>query len=993
MSAHRKVWRSLTQNCASMADARTWPAVYTIPAHVPFADALAGRLLADHAGDLLELARARIFVPNRRAARSVADAFLRASGVGLLLPRLQALGDIDSLEDSAVLSADIDAALPPAVAEFDRLMALAPLISAWGQKTRGLTFSDAEVLKYARELARQIDQFDYAGVDISAVRALAAEGYAAHWQQILEFLDIIFVHARGAWAFADQIGPAARRVQAIGMLAAAWRENPPQGKIIVAGSTGTIPAVADLMQVIARLPHGAVVLPALDVDLPQAAWEALGPGHAQFALKQLLDKLDVNRSEIDPWWQAAPASAPPARTAFVNAALWPAAQTSAWADVKLDGALPGVAMLEAATDIEEARAIALHVRDKLQTPAQTIAIVTADRALARRIAAALLRFDIVVDDSAGVPLAQTLPAVFLRQLARAAVSDLLPIDVLALLKHPLCTGGMLRADWLARVRLLDKAVLRGPRPAPGLAGLRQASHRHPLALDLCAQLEPIAPLNAAVRAGKIPALELLHAHLAAAEALAADDADSGTDRLWRGEAGNMLSQLLGDLAAALTPDVLIDGAGYADWFEELLSGKVVRPQFGKHPRVDLLSPIEARLQRADVMILAGLNEQSWPPAPQVDPFFADHMREKLGLPTSEFRLGQSAHDFAQSLGAKTVLLTRAQKTGGQPALASRFWQRLEALAGGSIARADETLLLARALDMSAAQPVAEPLPTPPVAARPGKISVSDMSLWRQNPYAFYAKKILALKPLDEIDQDPGPLERGSMVHKALELFFKRPHGARTRAAFLADGEAAFADVMDRPFLRAFWWPRFLVLADAVLADTQLMVGPEIDILAEVTGIQKLSIPGHDLMIEGRADRIDIGPDGRGIIYDYKGGGLPSVAQIYYARTPQMALLALIGEGRGFGDGDNIRKFTVDNLQYVRTTGKLPEPVQIESLRGKKQWKEIPALLDRTLDILQRWTQLFENPRQPYKYLQSPDKGPGHDYALLARLDEWRGRTP
>jgi ATP-dependent helicase/nuclease subunit B len=741
-----------------------------------------------------------------------------------------------------------------------------------------------------------------------------------------------------------------------------------------------------------------VVLPALDLSLDEESWQNLAPSHAQYALKQLLERMKISRAEVLPWPSDMVPTAPAARSSAVNAALWPALRTAGWRHVEIEtSAFRDVQFLEAASDTEEARAIALHVRAHLETPAKTIAIVTADRALARRISSALSRFDIAVDDSAGSDLAKTSAAVLLLQLARVAANGLLPVDLLALLKHPLCTAGLGRAPWLERVRLLDAEVLRGIRPASGLQGLQlaiAAAFKYPLKTESNTLVSDLHERLTRCAAGffdlmqqtHVRAQDLLQAHIAAAEMLASSDIVAGDVLLWRGDAGDLLAQTVRDLAAALPPDMELATDSYAMWFEEVLAGKVVRPRYGRHPRVSLLSPIEARLQREDVMILAGLNEGTWPPAPEVDPFLADHMREKLGLPTSEFRLGQSAHDFAQSLGAKEVLLTRSQKSGGAPTLASRFWLRLSALCGDAIAPADTLLAQTRALDQTPLRPAAAPMPVPPQAARPPEIYVSDMTLWRQNPYAFYARRFLNLTPLDDIDADPGPQQRGIALHTALEHFFKREAPKRTLANLLADGEAAFADMMDRPLLRAFWWPRFVTLAKAVVADEKLMVPADVKIHVEKTGGWDMPTT-FPLTIKGRADRIDEQPDKKLVIYDYKSGGTPSGEEVRYARQPQMALLALIAQAGSFSD---IAKHEVAALKYVLLKGRLPEPLELKEL-VKKNWSDVSALTALTADILTRWVNLFDVDRQPYRFLQIPDRKPGHEYDHLARVSEWRGR--
>lgn len=985
----------------------THPAVYTIPLHLPFAETLAGKLLLDATGNPLDLARTRILVPNRRAARALADAFLRLSNGGLLLPRLQPLGDVDALDDIGLLSAGLEATTAPAVSTYERLVILSPLVEKWGLRALGRDFSAAETLRYARELARQIDQFDYAGIDYLALEKLLPEGYAHHWQQTLSFLDIVLRQASSIWAADGKINPAARRVQILQALTAQWSHVPPAERIIVAGSTGSIPAVAALMSVIARMPGGAIVLPSLDTSLDDDSWKSLLPNHAQYALKLLLDKISVARNDVVAWPVVEHADAlskvPATRTEWINTALWPPARTTGWQHVSTPAdVINAISLVEAKTDAEEARAISVFVRDRLRQPGKTIAIVTSDRVLAQRIAAALTRYAINVDDSAGMPLAQTTPAAFLRQLAHAGANAMAPVDLLALLKHPLCTGGLARKTWLERTRLIDRHVLRGLRPAPGLDGLKTAARNAfssssaslvaENATDLIDRLQnSCGDFLAAFSAEHCAARDLLDAHIAAAQNLATTDTEDGAHRLWRGDAGELLAQTLRDIIAAVPATFRISTADYPAWLDELFGGQVVRPRFGKHPRVKLLSPIEARLQRADVMVLAGLNEGSWPPAAQVDPFLADHMREKLGLPTSEFRLGQAAHDFALAMGAEKILLTRAQKSQGTPALASRFWLRVRALAGDALKPATDILAITRALDERPLTPCAKPMPRPPLAARPEKLSVSGVAQWRQNPYAFYARKILGLSPLDQIDLDVGPLDRGNTLHKALELFFKRQHAERHLSALLDDGETAFADILTRPMVRAMWWPRFQELATALIA-SELMVEPDVQTLTEISGAWTVPDMKRPLIIEGRADRIDIAADGTASIYDYKSGGTATKKQLVYARLPQMALLALMARDGTLKDHAPLDP---QALAYIKISGRLPDPLILEKIEPGKQkplWTDLPDLMARTAAILQQWCGMFENEMQAYPFLQVPKEMPGHDYDYLARVAEWQGRS-
>jgi ATP-dependent helicase/nuclease subunit B len=964
------------------------PRVYTLPPHVAFADAIAKHFL-DHtnADDPLALARTQILLPNQRGARALSDAFLRASVGALLLPRLAPIGDTDDIEDMALLGPDADLSLPPAIDPLDRLLALTPLVEKWGAQTRGRAFSAAEALRYARALAQVIDQFDYAQVDPSALGELVGGDLAVHWQQTRQFLDIIFDYWPAELKRRGLMNPAARRVMLLGQLAERWRETPPLRPVLIAGSTGTIPVVAQLMQVTARLSQGAVLLPGLDRDLPEDAWSTLAKSHPQYALKQALERMGVNRAEVMDWPHAAPGRQAAARTAFTHRALWPPELTAAWRDSPA-GEIGSMTFMEAASDTQEAMAIALVVREALETPEQRIAVVTGDRPLARRIAAHLRRYGITIDDSAGQSLSLTPPAVFLRQLALCAQTGCAPLELLALLKHPLCQAGGARRNWLRGVRILDARVLRGLRPAAGITGLENAmaaQRQDPrgggsAALDLVGPViatlkAALGPLEDLAEESAVPARDSIDAHLTALAALAGDD-------LWRGAAGSALAIFLDTLHSALPETFQLSPDDFPAWLDALLAPEVIRPRFGRHPRVALLSPIEARLQQSDVVILAGLNEGSWPPTASTDPFLADHMRSSLGLPTSEFRLGQAAHDFAQGLGAPTVFLSRARKSNDAPTLASRLWLRALACRDDDVGTAGP-IALAQLLDVPLhVRPCLAPRPTAPKSAWPTTVSVSDMALWRQNPFAYHAKKILKLKPLDDLDADPGAADRGTMLHAALEYFFKLAPEQRARDAFMNIGAEVFAPILARPLVRAVWLPRFEALVEAVLG-SDLMCDDTVTLYLEEDG----RWPLRDIIITGRADRIERSAEGMISIYDYKSGGSATGPQIIAARAPQLALLGLMAQ-HGLFKG--IPASPVGELGFVSIKGSLREPLKIERLSKKQKMVPMADLLNTTAGILNDWVALFENPAAPYNYLTDRNGTTlGADYDHLARVAEWR----
>ncbi len=475
-----------------MSEAR--PRLYSIAPGIPFVDALARgmavRLAAESPDDPLVLARATVLLPTRRAVRSLREAFLRASdGVPVLLPRMMPLGDLD--EDELLIAAEpgtgsapgggAAADLPPVIGGLRRQLLLARLVLRFGD-ARWREADPGQAAELAAELARLLDQMETERVGFEALQSLRPrdEGLARHWDDVLAFLQILTAHWPAVLAEEGAIGPAERRNRLLAAQAAAWMAAPPAGWVIAAGSTGSIPATADLLAAVARLPRGCVVLPGLDRELSDTDWKALPETHAQFGLARLLDHIGATREDVVDWDDDWPCDIAgegrAARAQLLSAAMSPAPEP---APADLDVALDGVTWLEAPAPSEEAATIALIMRGVLEEKARTAALVTPDRGLARRVAARLNRWGVTVDDSAGAPLAGTPAMVFLRALAVMVAERFAPVPLLACLKHPLAAAGTARDAFRAHVRTLDRLVLRGPRPAPGIDGLRARIARSP----------------------------------------------------------------------------------------------------------------------------------------------------------------------------------------------------------------------------------------------------------------------------------------------------------------------------------------------------------------------------------------------------------------------------------------------------------------------------------------------------------------------------------
>lgn len=956
--------------------------VLSIAASAPFAETLAKGLIARLGPEPLALADATIYLPTRRAARTFGDAFARVLGGAALLPRFKALGDVE--EDEFLFEADA-LELPPAIAPIRRKLLLMAMIRKW----HGSEMSLSQAAALAVSLASVMDELETQNARLNDLPMEIPAALAAHWAEVFKFLALLETHWPAILQDEGAVNPSARRNLALAALAKRLEQEPSKGLIIAAGSTGSIPATAELLRVIANLPNGSVVLPGLDRTLDDASWNELDAGHAQYGLKQLLERIGVKRADVKDWSAARDAG----RERVLREALRPAPTTDAWRALvdrgetdALAAGLHGLTLLETSDPTEEALVVALILREALEIPGARAALVTTDRTLARRTASELARWDVEVDDSAGRPLAHTPPGTFLCLLAEAAQAQFAPVPLLALLKHPLCAPQV--PSFRARVRELDR-LLRGPRPDAGLDGIDQAVARHSevdnavdasrvaeLGTWFAAVSAALRPLEWALAKSAIALEDTIETHLAVAAKLAGDG-------LWDGEAGEVAARFVAELRDAMRALPPVEPGRYAALFRMLAEEKAVRRTRERHPRLFILGPLEARLQSFDTLVLGGLNEGAWPRTAGVDPWFSRPMRGAIGLEQPERAIGQSAHDFSMLAAGKRVVLTRAVKADGVPTVASRWLQRLQQLTHGlkldkALAPPTDYIALARALgDPGDPRRMKRPAPTPPVEARPRELSITDIETWVRDPYAIYAKRILKLRTLDPLDAEIGALERGNAVHEALELFIKRfpgelPADAVARLIAIAD-EVFAADGTPKAAL-ALWRPRFVHAAAWFVAIEHERRAGIAHSHVEVKG--RLAL-GDKFSLYGRADRIDILTGGGAAIVDYKTGNPPTTKQIRTFLAPQLLLEGAMLAGGGFADlGERV----VDELTYLRFGGgKIPGALQNVDI----------ALIDESLARLQQRVIEFSAQSMPYLPRVRPYRADiAGDYDHLSRVREW-----
>lgn len=935
--------------------------LFSIPAGAPFLDVLAQAMLDGRFGpvhdpaDPAAMARATLYLPTRRAARAFTAILAeKLGGKPLLLPRIVPLGDVDEAETALIGSGAWTEERIAPIEPLERRMLLTRLVDAWGRSANRshlrldpsepslVPATLGEAYGLAGDLAALLDQMQTEGVPVERLVGLDAARFDRVWQLNASFLAIL----GEAWPkILDERG-ATDPAEFRNRMLAAERERllggGAKGPIIAAGSTGTVPATARLLAAIARLPNGAVVLPGIDLGLDERAWTAIddepASSHPQAALHQLMDTLGAVRDDVREL--AKPDAARTARGDLLREAMLPASVTELWSDVRtrvpadLAGqGLEGLCVVEAADEREEALTVAIALRETLERPGTRAALVTPDRGLAERVAVELARWGVEVDDSAGLPLGRWPAGSLLRLVLEAALAQMTPATLVPLFAHPLCRLGLSREALVRGAAALEIGCWRGNAVGKGLAGLHVAldewddlrEGRHvprPRERLTAEDRRAAAELLRALEAATAPLLESLFLEepslaavvVAARKAVAAlSETEAGTALAFVGPDGEALAGLFDELAGA---DAAMPPGGRAQDFVAILDGllaeRAVKRAVPGHPRVAIWGLLEARLLEADHVVLGGLNETVWPPQTATDSFINRPMRAELGLSPPERRIGQTAHDFVQALMAPQVTLTRPRKAGEAETIASRFWQRLQAVTPEAVWKAavsEGERLRGLAVLLSEApadvKPVGRPAPRPPRALQPLSLSVTEVETLYRDPYQIHARKILKLDALDELVEDPTAQDRGKLLHNIVETFtttYPEQLPADALGQLIAIGDRLFHEYDDVPEVRAFWWPRFLLTAGHYIAWEQRRRGGIARIGVELfTSASFRFVDGSEFRLSGRADRIELTREPALRIVDFKTGAPPSKKQVEKGFAPQLTLEAELAARAGFRD--------------------------------------------------------------------------------------------
>lgn len=1012
--------------------------VFYVPAGVPFVDTLSKAVLQGHLPvhsachniappKIHDLPNWTILLPTRRAKRALIQSFIDQAGKeAILLPRIQPLGDVDEEELNFFMAhhGESTTDLPEPVSGLERQFILYRLVHDWVERhpdnplSAMLSRNTIHAFELARSLGRFVDGFETSGVRLQTVDQLFDGEFAEHRQQILAFLQIVQLQLPKKLEEIGKIGSSEHRNRLMHFYTDFLARGLARGPVIAAGSTGSIPATAEMLSCIAGLENGAVVLPGLDMLLDEESWNHLPEHHPQFGMRELLGKFGITRQEVRLLPGLSDAGEFRPRAWLASEIMRPAETTDRWRQVVTTEkaavlqATENVTILDADDQRHEAVTIALLMRNALHMK-KSAALITPDRQLARNVKAELVRWRVEVDDSAGEPLLHTSRAMYFRLLLEAAQARFSPVALKALLSHKLSCFATPDGQKRKVFADLEIALLRSQTSYDGLSGLRELCqafmqgrqenpYAHPAFKNLdqedwqaiCALadrlLDILEPLARGFENGTSCSLsDQVEIHLKVAEAASASlDQPSP---LWVDDDGEKLADLFARMqsASGLAPPVTLEE--YKVLLEAQMAEIIVRPTHVKHGSLAIYGLLEARMITSDIMILAGLNETVWPPASETDPWLTRPQLRLAGLPVPERRIGLTAHDFAQGFCAQKVYLTYAKKIGNAPAVPSRWILRLKALLQAADVEhacvsppSEKWQQWARHLDKpDSFLPVKRPHPTPPVELRPTSFSVTGIETLIKNPYAFFADKILHLKEIPALDRQDGAAERGNLVHLALHKFVKKTPGKLPDDAdelLLSEFTNALKGMVSDVSLRVFWQPQLVRMANWFVEQEKIFRQDLFASKTEVTGKFSFSAAGSTYTLTARADRIDLLLDGTVRLIDYKTGSVPRLTETSKDFSPQLLLEGLICLNGGFED---VPPVSPAILTYVKLSGGVPAG----SVHNAE--KNIGTMIEKARDGVSLLLSGYAQPNTAYQARSVPERPDDERaYDFLSRWREW-----
>jgi len=1004
--------------------------VFCIPHTRPFFPVLvraliSGQLVPGFCGEnVTDLASIKIFLPNRTAVHDMQKVLLNVMGEkkSTELPLILPIGEMDEVRAITVSKQPDNR-----IADLSKYLVVTKAILAWMASSSLDTCCSAntvdsviEVMYLAKSFMELLDQLELEDIDLHQLISLCATEYHYQLGPTLPVLKIVaeqlskLLTAKKS-KFANSYCLIRQELFEI-------RDNPPDTPVIVAGSLSTVSTSLALMKAVLGLKRGVVVLPGLDsvmdtkIRKSAVNSEARAETHPQYNLDVILEYLNVNRTQIQ---NLAIENNPNmvARAHMVSEVMSPALRVGSWSNLQFKhNAVHGLCLIEAKNEIEEALSIACILRESVKQK-KTAALITNNRRLVRLVTLEMHRFGLCLNDSIGIPLSATLPAVLARLLVKVTLGRHNVFDVANFLRHPMVRFGFSESAIVCVIKAIDLLVLRSECPLSDMSYLVLAFNnvvakqqrcnddwdvdetKIELTKKILARLTVVLePLMALRGQSVVKFSEYLRAHYIALMEVVQP---SINEDIVCAEYWSQLNSVMLDLTN-LACDEMLDSVVDPETYIRILMSLLDRYtaynalDCNKQSLLHVWDPLDARLRDVDRVILGSFIEGVWPKARALDAWIPKQMRSDIGLISHDRFIGFTAHDFSRGLlSAPEVFLTRSLKVNHVPTVASRWLQRLQlVLAPEQVTklkqRGEKYLSLARAVahvDIKMEDPIARPYPVPPLQLRPKTLSVMDINTWIKDPYVLYAKRILKLKKLRPIGRVPGKSEIDRIVCKTVNRYIGEITTDSSVYRRSCDHNARYHEIVNEELECVSAFPAVAILGKARLFSIgNWFLNKEAARYDHFESLAKqlsgsLSLPGVNFCITGHVDQIGVLSNDSFVIVNYGIKSLSSVRTRDLLSHPMMLLAMMVRFG-AFGD------------EYIKRAAS--EIVYVQLARGDQKRiclnlsEDIESLLHEVYTGLLALVRTYSNPEQGYlsqAHLSWKD-GLDGDYDHLARVGEW-----
>jgi len=875
-----------------------------------------------------ELQAAQIFLPNRRSCRELKELFLKKNITGAL-PQIKAISDISFEDFFQFLPSDSAKAIIDEISiikvldDVDYLFFLSEKIrqrEVFGK----LNFEQS--FKTAVSLKGLFDEIEREEADIATLINLAA-----HRQITLEFLNDFSIHVKNSLIKENILSISSYQNFIVKRFIQCLQDHQLKSPIIIAGSTGSIVSSRKLIKAISAQEKGFVILH--DFKKQKSPKE----NHPQFLLDQLTKFIDCN-SVVKITHDNFKISSN-IRQNLIALMMLPFEESIKWQNIVAEIDVKKAAqdleenftLIEANSDIVEAKLIALTLQKNSQKKS---AVIVNNGDFANLLKLELERLGLEFNDSRSLDIFNSKLINFLILILELIESDFNSHILLSLFKHPLC-----KIDDAAIIQDFEINILRKERSESGLNGLKNTLKNNQVLQEFfngfLAKIKFESDINSLIK-----------------------NVENLTHKTWsellnQQEAQEEIFYLFEKLKKQnYTPNSASD-------FKTILSQISYFGKSNSHAKIQILSPIEARLLNFDFIVISSLNEGLFPQI-ESENWLGKKIKKDLGVEKSLQKIGQNAHDFCNYLSNKSVVLSYCKSRNGAALIESPFLLKFKTIAkklDAKINNGDEFFKRLAAENNIPQLEISVANPKPAKDLRPQRFSITEISKLISNPYFIYCKKILQLKELDKIDYEAGYAEFGSFIHKALEEFIKNPK---------TDNFAEiFAEYFTAKEAHLIWWPKFQrIFSDFLDKNSQFQ-----DSKNQVEEAVETRI--GNILIRGKIDRMIFNEANEVEIFDYKTGTIAEKKDVISGLEPQLTIAALILLEK---------QLQISSLNYW----KLSPTSEGEIKKISKDKEEVEILIAAAESGLKKLFSYFESEENGYL---ATDNLSYDEYQHLARLND------